>query len=189
MAKLRTSNAALDMFSGGGRKAAKPPAPATAPSLKSRQQAELPGTDLAAMADKQEGLLERVMTRKKGSDPETAKADLAALHGVLTGLSQKTVVVIFAFGKLRTEVKESLPHGNFIPWIEDGCPFHFNTAARYMRVYERYKSAPLRALAELSITEAYLEAGVKKLAAPEQEDDDTHRRGTLEVDEIGRAHV
>lgn len=130
------------------------------------------------MAEHQEGLLERVMSSVGAPDPETAKADLAALHGVLTGLSQKTVIVIFAMGKVLDQVKRSLPHGNFTPWVETTCPFPVRSAQNYMRVYERYMDEPQRALAELSISEAYIEAGVKKLAAPEAEEEARHK-GTL----------
>jgi len=187
MAKERSSAGFLDRFNGGGKKST-PAATAEAPAAatpKERKQVDLPGTDLATMADKQEGLLERVMAGRGVSDPVSAKADLGALNGVLTGLSQKTVIVIFAMGKILAEVKEALPHGNFIPWVEGNCPFPRSTASNYMRVFERYRDEPRRALAELSITEAYLEAGVKKLAAPEAEEEPARPKGTptYDVDE------
>lgn len=179
MAKERTSSSLFDRIAGGGKKAPVAKAATTtvapttvatakaAPAPAAPTQVELPGTELAAMADRQEGLLERVMNARDLPDPTAAASDLAALHGVLVGLSQKTVIVIFAMGKVLSDVKESLEHGEFIPWIEANCPFHRATAFRYMQVYDRYRDEPRRALEELSITEAYLEAGVKKLAAPD----------------------
>jgi hypothetical protein len=79
-------------------------------------------------------------------------------------------------GKILSEVKEVLNHGEFIPWIEANCPFSRMTANRYMQVYERYKTEPRKALEEFSITEAYLDAGVKKLAAPD-EGEEIHTKG------------
>jgi hypothetical protein len=81
-------------------------------------------------------------------------------------------------------MKELLPHGSFAPWMEESCPFTRMSAWRYMQVYERYRDEPRRALAELSITDAYLEAGVKKLAAPDPSDE-ARPKGKLEynVDE------
>lgn len=139
------------------------------------------GTALTTAMEKQEGLLEQVLSRSGAPGEAEARNELAALHGVLAGLSQKTVIVIFAMGKVLAEVREILNHGEFMPWIEGNCSFHRNSAINYMRVYERYKNEPRKALEELSISDAYIEAGVKKLAAPNP-GDDIHQRDGLSLD-------
>jgi hypothetical protein len=185
MAERKASNAIMDLISGNKRAAparetsalpgidtaksaspASPKAPAVAPAK---------GSDVAIIEEKQESLLERVLSRKAAPEEAEARDELTALHGVLTGLSQKTVIVVFALGKILAEVKAELPHGEFIPWVESNCSFSQDSVNRYMRVYERYKDEPRRALAELSISEAYVEAGVKKLAAPEKDEADEIR--------------
>lgn len=174
MAKERSSGNLLDILGGGGRKAEAKPA----------STQELPGTELSTMAEKQEGLLERILGARGQANPDEAKKDLAALHGVLVGLSQKTIVVIFAMGKLLSQVREGRSHGEFLPWIEVNCPFTARTARNYMRVYDRYKDEPRRALQELSISEAYLEAGVKKLTAPDGDKVRIYGDGIIQDDEL-----
>jgi hypothetical protein len=171
MAKDRASNSIVDLF-GGGRKSAapKPEAPVVASRPSTREIGTRGEEDPSAIVSREETLVERVLKGRAHVKPEEAKDELAALHGVLQGLSQRTVVVVFALGKVLAEVKSELPHGEFIPWIEESCPFTRRSASSYMSVYERYKDEPRRALAELSITEAYIEAGVKKLSAPETEE-------------------
>jgi hypothetical protein len=185
MAKERSMDSILGLLGGArGRAALRTTAAAVVPS----PQAKAPGpeskagTELSLVAERQEGLVERVMGARGSRGPEEAREDLTALHGILQGLSQKTVVVIFAMGKLLAEVKTQLPHGDFIAWIEENCPFTRMSSFRYMAVYERYKDEPRRALAELSVSQAYIEAGVKKLSAPEQrEEDEVHVRGGIDL--------
>lgn len=176
------SNGILDLLGAGGKK--HDTGEAQVQRATKVSPGELPGTELATMAEKQEGLLERVLEGRETPDAVEARADLAALHGILTGLSQKTVVVIFAMGKVLSEVKETLNHGEFLPWVEQNCPFERTTAFRYMQVYERYKDEPRKALAELSISEAYVEAGVKKLALPEPDGARIYGDGVPHDDEL-----
>lgn len=152
----------LDILGGGRKQTGR-----GVSEVQTKPEAELhEAKEPLAIVEQQTGLLERVL--KDGSDdPEEAKTDLATLNGILTRLSQKTVVVIFAMGKILAQVKATLPHGDFMPWVEANCPCTRMSCARYMRIYERYKNEPRRALEELSITEAYIEAGIKRLGLPE----------------------
>lgn len=50
------------------------------------------GTALTTAMEKQEGLLEQVLSRSGAPGEAEARNELAALHGVLAGLSQKTVI-------------------------------------------------------------------------------------------------
>lgn len=145
-------------------------APASSSGGRTLRQQEIPGTELSAMAEKQTDMIEQVLSSSQSANPAQAIVDLKALSGVLEGLARKTVVVIFAMGKVLTEVKAVLPHGDFIPWIEENCQFSRTSAFRYMAIYDRYKDEPRRALEELTIAEAYIEAGVKKLMAPAEDE-------------------
>jgi hypothetical protein len=184
MAKERASNNLLELIGRGVR----PAAPKTATLASMAIPAAKPSSESAkketevAVVEKTDGLLEQVLANRGHVEPEEAKGELATLHGILQGLSQKTVVVVFALGKILSEVKAELPHGEFLPWIEDNCPFPRSSASNYMRVYDRYKDEPRRALAELSITDAYIEAGVKKLSAPEKDEDGANIRGIVGLD-------
>jgi len=175
MTEKRASSSILEMIAGGRRPNAQ------------RHEALLdkPADGPAKVipdAETDAALVERALSSKGNVDPAAARNDLAALHGVLQGLSRKTVVIIFAMGKVLSEVKTCLPHGDFLSWIEGNCPFDPRSAQRYMLVFERYKNEPRRALEELTIAEAYIEAGVKKLSAPEGSDDPARRRGELDAD-------
>jgi hypothetical protein len=171
MAEKKASNSILDMIR--GNRTVSRDSPAVLPGITTA--VATPATAAPQIHESEESLVERVLKSRAHVKPEEAKEDLAALQGLLQGLSKKTVVVVFALGKLLTEVKAELPHGEFIPWIEENCNFSRWSATLYMRVYNRYKNEPRRALEELSISEAYIEAGIKRLAVPKPEP--VHRYG------------
>src|SRR5271166_6081333 len=56
-------------------------------------------------------------------------------------------------GEILTVQKSKLNHGEWLPWIEANLEFHFNTAARYMKVYQRRDE--LKFTTEVNLTEAY----------------------------------
>ena len=58
-------------------------------------------------------------------------------------LIRRTGQDIFDIGKYLSEVKQSLPHGQFYPWLKMEFQWSFTTAARFMRVYEKFKSVTL----------------------------------------------
>jgi len=155
-------------------------------------QSALPGTDLPEMATIQSELILRVIGQK-AVNKDTAKSDLSALYGILGGLAQKTVMTVFALGKILSFIKEEIPHGEFVNFIEAQCPFDVRSAQRYMRVYECYKDYPKKQLEEMALSQAYTEAGIKKLAAPpkaagdeEKDNDDTPDYGLPKVEEYSR---
>ncbi len=107
-------------------------------------------------------------------DAREAASDVKMLAEVLAGLAKKTVVVVFALGKVLTQMKEKLPHGQFLDFVQHYCPFNRKSASHYMRVYEQYKEVPAESLADISLSTAYVEAGIKKLAAPPQKEEVIH---------------
>jgi hypothetical protein len=124
---------------------------------------------------------------------DTAISDLSALYGILGGLAQKTVMTVFALGKILTFVKGEIHHGEFGNFIETQCPFDRRSAQNYMRIYECYKDYPKKQLEEMALSQAYAEAGIKRLAAPpkaageeEKESGDTPDFGLPKIEEFGR---
>ena len=62
--------------------------------------------------------------------------ELNDLHQQIEGKLRSTVQDAIRAGELLTQAKDDLPHGGFIPWIEQSCAFGRKTAHRYMGIYE-----------------------------------------------------
>lgn len=77
--------------------------------------------------------------------------ELNILHKNIEGKLKSTVMDAIMAGEILTKVKDDLPHGAFIPWIENNCIFGRKTAHRYMGIYE-YKS---KCLTVSHLPEAY----------------------------------
>ena len=73
------------------------------------------------------------------------------LHSELTGLLNKSVTLAIEIGKMLTEKKAELSHGEFAPWIRGNLDFGERTVQRYMKLYE-HKDKVLKAG---SVTDAY----------------------------------
>jgi hypothetical protein len=43
---------------------------------------------------------------------------------------------VVEIGRLLTEVKDEIGHGNWLPWLESDVGFHQTTADRFMRAYD-----------------------------------------------------
>jgi len=120
MAKARPGFDVLGLM--GNRKAA--PAKAStdlvAAPAPGGQEKKIEAPYSASLAQ-EESLVERVLKSRGHVKPEEARDELASLHAALQDVSKKTVVLIFALGKVLAEVKAELPHGDFLPWIEENC--------------------------------------------------------------------
>jgi hypothetical protein len=133
-------------------------------------------TDMSSLPDAPSTPTERAQERLREIvtaeriDPHEAATDVRMLAEFLSGLAKKTVVVVFALGKVLSQVKDEIPHGQFVEFIKNYCPFDERSAQRYMRIYEQYKDVPTKQLADVALSEAYVEAGIKKLAAPQKKD-------------------
>ena len=77
--------------------------------------------------------------------------ELNDLHQQIEGKLRSTVQDAIRAGEILTKAKDDLPHGGFIPWIEQNCIFGRKTAHRYMGIYE-YKS---KCLTVSHLPEAY----------------------------------
>ena len=78
-------------------------------------------------------------------------AEIRRLHIEICGELQSTVDKAIHVGELLAEQKESMAHGDWLPWIEANCGFSVRVAQEYMRMYEHraeLKSASLAHLAD-----------------------------------------
>lgn len=92
--------------------------------------------------------------------------EIIHLHDELGGLVAKSVELVWRIGQNLREVKARLDHGQFLPWVEENLPFSHRTANNYLSVFERY---PAGLPDGMTLSQAYIEAGVKKLAKNEDE--------------------
>lgn len=65
--------------------------------------------------------------------------EINTLHSNIEGKLKSTVQDAIKLGKLLTNVKQELPHGTFLNWINDNCNFSDRNAERYMKLHN-YKS-------------------------------------------------
>lgn len=101
----------------------------------------------------------------------SAVTEIIKLHNQLGALVRKSVQLVWELGQKLQAAKNTLDHGDFIPWLEKnlGTLISRTTAFRYMSVFNRY---PNGLPEDITLTQAYVDAGVKKLAAPEHEEED-----------------
>ena len=88
--------------------------------------------------------------------------ELNDLHQQIEGKLRSTVQDAIRAGELLTQAKDDLPHGAFLPWIEQNCVFSERTAHRYLQLY-KYRDKTVR-LADLH--DAYKQ--VKQLESAEK---------------------
>jgi len=65
--------------------------------------------------------------------------EINTLHFNIEGKLKSTVKDAIKLGELLTNVKQELPHGTFLNWINDNCNFSDRNAERYMKLHN-YKS-------------------------------------------------
>lgn len=99
----------------------------------------------------------------------SAVTEIIKLHNQLGTLVRKSVQLVWELGQRLQAAKNTLDHGQFGVWMKESIPFSQPTAFRYMSVFNRY---PHGLPEDITLTQAYVDAGVKKLAAPEHEEED-----------------
>ncbi|MGL5938876.1 MAG: DUF3102 domain-containing protein [Waterburya sp.] len=70
-------------------------------------------------------------------------------------LLRRTAQDIIDIGKYLTEVKQSLQHGQFYPWLDAEFNWTPRTATRFMRAYNKFKSEDLSDLISLPVSVIY----------------------------------
>lgn len=112
--------------------------------------------------------------------------EINKVHLKLFSLMKECALKVFNIGELLSEIKYTYKEINFKDWIESNLAFSYTTANKYLKLYEYFYNNPDR-LKELTIMEAYLEAGIafrKELPAPEDEDGKIITYGDDEKDGI-----
>jgi dsDNA-binding SOS-regulon protein len=64
------------------------------------------------------------------------------LHESITGKLKSSVNEAIHVGEVLSRVKSFIPHGEFLPWIEQNCKFSRQTADNYRRLYEYADKLP-----------------------------------------------
>lgn len=101
----------------------------------------------------------------------------------LYGLMKKSALIAFDIGKLVYEAYVELQKKDFYDWVKQNLTISDRTASNYKKLYEYFYNEPER-LKELTIMEAYVEAGItikKELPAPK--DDETVYTAGIEDDD------
>jgi len=76
-------------------------------------------------------------------------------------------------GELLTSIKSELPHGTWLPWLKQKCPFSERSAQYYMVLYERREELKSAAIADLREARKLL----TKTLPPEEPDDEDDEGG------------
>ena len=67
--------------------------------------------------------------------PDLAE-EIACAHAAVLSAGAEVVERAAEVGRLLLRVKDTLPHGAFLPWVQESCPFSERTARRYLRIYQ-----------------------------------------------------
>jgi Protein of unknown function (DUF3102) len=80
-------------------------------------------------------------------DDQAKEANL--LHETMTGFAQKTVQYAIRLGEILCGVKDSLEHGQWLPWVQENLAFSERTAQNYMAVFNRREDIKSESVADL----------------------------------------
>lgn len=104
----------------------------------------------------------------------TAAAELNRLYTEIEAGMRKTVADAIRAGEILIEVREHLPHGQFLPWIKENCTFSQPTASRWMRCFEHKN----KLINVNSLQEAYRK--VEQIETVEKQTEDQKARKRVE---------
>lgn len=90
---------------------------------------------------------------------------IEAITGEILELKQRGGEVILDIGRRLLEAKGMLPHGEWLPWLNERVEFSERTAQKFMRLAQKWSNPS--ALADLGATKALM-----LLALPEEERDE-----------------
>ena len=82
-----------------------------------------------------------------------AISEIRSLHGEIITAARTTLASAIRIGQLLTEQKDSLKHGQWLPWVKENLPFEHDTASRYMSVFARRDEITHNA--KFGLTDAY----------------------------------
>lgn len=84
---------------------------------------------------------------------ESTTVRINQLHQEIVGHVKTTIEKAIEIGKLLSELKEELPHGQYTKHVKDSFVFSVETARRYKRLYDN--RAKLKTVSVTDLTEAY----------------------------------
>lgn len=72
------------------------------------------------------------------TDPRVREAveEILTLHTEIVGLMESSLQKATRIGELLLEIKTQVPHGEFIPWINENLPFGDRIARKHMRLFD-----------------------------------------------------
>lgn len=73
-----------------------------------------------------------------GAELAQLAAQIDAEHQAAEHAAHQALHHACQVGKLLTEVKARLPHGQLLQWVSDNCTFCSRTAQNYMRIFEHW---------------------------------------------------
>lgn len=101
---------------------------------------------------------------------------------------KSSAMAIFTIGELLTTLKNNVKHGEFLKFLESKkFPFKYNTAARYMQLYNLFKEDPSE-LEGFGYREALIYAGIIKPKYSEESGTEGYNRLDLGGD-IGQGQL
>lgn len=104
---------------------------------------------------------------------EDTRADVInSLHSGIIEKLRTSVQDAIEIGRLLTEQKEDLAHGDFLPWIDENCRFSDDTARRYMSLSAH--ADKIRSVRNLQ--EAYQKVAQIETAEKQREKHERERR-------------
>jgi hypothetical protein len=81
-------------------------------------------------------------------------AEIKTLHGEIENAARTSLKNAVRIGKLLGGIKSTLPHGQWLPWVENNLPFTPRTAQNYIRIFEHRAEIKYERVSHL--TDAYL---------------------------------
>jgi Protein of unknown function (DUF3102) len=125
------------------------------------------------------------LTISEGLRLDTLANEIRERHVLVQASVKDALAHAIEAGRLLLRAKKAVPHGGWLPWIDENCRFAARTAQTYMRLAERApvllaENAPR--VADLTVRRAVALLKKPKPEADNQRQDDLNRMGTGSVD-------
>jgi hypothetical protein len=94
------------------------------------------------------------------NDGDEVATEINSLHASLSAMVGQTLDYALKIGKMLTQKKFAVPHGQFEIWVQNNLNFTLRTAQNYMRVYNKRRMLNTKQVS--SLTAAYRTLGIMK---------------------------
>ena len=109
--------------------------------------------------------LASMMKQSMASSVQPSQRTIETITGEILDAQQRGGEAILTIGRCLIEAKELLPHGEWLPWLNERVSYSERTARRFMQMYRKLSNRP--ALADLGKSKA-----MALLAMPEKDRDE-----------------